>query len=132
MITEMVAWLNRQSALDALVDGRIYPEKLPQKPTLPALSYSQVSAVRVRDLSGPAYKARRRISFSCWASTHLAAHQLAEVLRQTLDDFYGTSWGDVEVGHISLDNEFDLFEEEAGTVGLYRVVQDYIIAHLED
>jgi hypothetical protein len=24
-----------------------------------------------------------------------------------------------------------LFEEEAGTVGIYRVVQDYIIAHLE-
>jgi len=132
MIAEMLIWLNAQTAVSSIVGSRIYPEKLPQKPTLPALSYSQVSAVRVRDLSGPAYKARRRISFSCWATTHAGAHALAEALRQTLDDFYGTSWGDVEVGHISLDNEFDLFEEEAGTVGLYRVVQDYIVAHLED
>jgi hypothetical protein len=131
MITEMVAWLSSQTAISNSVGSRIYPEKLPQKPTLPALTYGQVSAVRVRDLSGPAYKSRTRVSFSCWASTHLAAHQLADALRQTLDDFYGTSWGDVVVGHIMLDNEFDLFEEEAGTVGIYRVVQDYIIAHLE-
>lgn len=132
MIAEMVRWLTDQSALYSAVNARIYPEKLPQKPTLPALTYSQVSAVRVRDLSGPAYKARRRISFSCWGTTHAQAHAVAEILRQTLDDFYGTSWGDVVVGHVMLDNEFDLFDEEAGTVGVYRVVQDYIIAHLED
>jgi hypothetical protein len=131
VITEMVAWLQAQTAISNSVGTRIYPQKLPQRPTLPALTYSQVSAVRVRDLSGPAYKSRTRVSFSCWANTELAAHQLADALRQTLDDFYGTSWGNVEVGHISLDNEFDLFEEEAGTVGIYRVVQDYIIAHLE-
>lgn len=132
MIAEMVSWLGRQSAVTSIVSTRIYPEKLPQKPTLPALSYGQVSAVRVRDLSGPAYKVRKRISFSCWATTYLGAHALADALRQTLDPFYGTSWGDVEVGHISLDNEFDLFEEEAGTVGIYRVVMDFIIAHTED
>lgn len=132
MITEMVTWLGSQSALTALVSTRIYPEPLPQKGTLPAITYGQVSAVRVRDLSGPAYKSRTRVSFSCWATTHLAAHQLARVLRQTLDDFYGTSWADVLVGSIRLDNEFDLFEEEAGVVGIYRVVQDYIIAHSED
>jgi hypothetical protein len=132
VITEMVAWLSAQTAISNIVSTRIYPEKLPQKPTLPALTYSQISAVRVRDLSGPAYKSRTRVSFSCWATTHLAAHQLAQALRQTLDDFYGTSWADILVGSIRLDNEFDLFEEEAGTVGIYRVVQDYIIAHSED
>jgi hypothetical protein len=131
VITEMVSWLGSQAAISNSVGSRIYPQELPQRPTLPAITYNQVSAVRVRDLSGPAHKSRTRVSFSCWANTFLQAHQIADALRQTLDDFYGTSWGDVEVGHISLDNEFDLFEEEAGTVGIYRVVQDYIIAHLE-
>lgn len=131
IIPDMVAYLQRQTAITDLVSGRIYPQKLPQNPKLPALTYHQVSAVRVRDLSGPAYKARRRFSIHSWAATYKAAHELAEAVRQTLDPFDGF-WADTEVGHIMLDNEFDLFEEEAGFVGIYRVVQDYIIAHLED
>jgi RNase P/RNase MRP subunit POP5 len=119
------------SAVTALVGQRVYPEQLPQKPTLPAITYSQVSAVRVRDLSGPAGKARRRISFSCWATTHDMAHQVADALRQSIDPFYGDMHG-ASIHSIILENEFDLFEEETGTVGLYRVIQDYIIAHLED
>jgi hypothetical protein len=131
IIPDLVAHLLQQSTLTDLVSSRVYPQKLPQNPKLPALTYSQVSAVRVRELSGPAYKARRRISIHCWATTYKAAHELAGVVRQILDPFDG-HFADTVVGHISLDNEFDLFEEEAGTVGIYRVVQDYIFAHLED
>ena len=132
MIPEMIAWLNAQPAISAIIPSRLYAERLPQKPTLPAMTYSLISAVRVRDLSGPAYKSRSRVSFSCWATTQQGAYELARALRRTLDPFYGTSWADVVVSSVSIDNEFSFFEEEAGTVGLYRVVQDYIIAHLED
>lgn len=131
MLADLVAFLGNASAISALVGLRIYPQELPQKPTLPALTYNQISAVRVRELAGPAGKARRRIQIDCWASTYKGAHALADAVRQTLEPFYG-SMANTEVGSIMLDNEFDLFEEEAGVTGIYRVMQDYLIAHLED
>ena len=131
MLSDLVSFLGQQSAITSIVSTRVYPVRLPQKPTLPALSYTQISAVRVKDLSGPAGKARRRIQIDSWATTAKGARDLADAVRQAVEPFYG-SWADTEVGSISLDNEFETFEEEAGTVGLYRVMQDYIVAHLED
>lgn len=130
IIPDMVAFLGQHTDITDIVDYRIYPQKLPQNPTLPAITFNQVSAVRAYQLSGPAGKARRRISINCWGTTYKSASELAEVVRGVLEPFDGY-WADTNIGHIQLDNEFDLFEEEAGTTGVYRVVQDYIIAHLE-
>lgn len=130
MLSELVAFLGQQTAISTIVSARIYPEVLPQHATLPAITYNQVSANRVRALSGPAGKARRRISINSWGETYKSAHELADAVRQTLEPFFG-SMANTEVGSIMLDNEIDLFEEEAGVTGIYRVVQDYIIGHLE-
>lgn len=132
MLTDMVATIQGTSAISTLVSSRVYPSLLPQSPTLPALTYGQVSAVRVRDLTGPAGKSRHRISISCWASTYAGARALADAVRQSIDGFQGW-WRDTFVGSVTLDNEFDLHEEGAGPVdvGVHRVVQDYIISHLE-
>jgi hypothetical protein len=133
MLTDLVQKLNTFTAVTTLVSTRVYPEPLPQAPTLPALTYNQVSAVRVRDLTGPAGKSRHRVSISCWATTYAGARALADAVRQSIDGFQGT-WQDTQVGSVTLDNEFDLFEEGAGRpeVGIHRVVQDYIISHLEN
>jgi hypothetical protein len=132
MVTDLVQYINTISAVTTLVSTRVYPDILPQSPTLPAITYSQVSAVRVRDLTGPAGKSRHRISIHCWATTHAGARAVADALRQGIDGFQGW-WQDTFVGSVTLENEFDLHEEEAGlvNVGIYRVVQDYIISHLE-
>jgi hypothetical protein len=134
MIADMVATVNTYTAVTTIVGTRIYSEPLPQAATLPALSWGQVSSVRVRALNdGPTGKARTRISFSCWATTAKGAHALADALRQSMDGFQGW-WRDTFVGSVTLDNEFGLFEGEAGVpnVGIYRVVQDYIISHSEN
>lgn len=133
MITDLVARLTGSSAISAIVLSRVYPQVLPQAPTLPAISYNLVSAVRVRDLEGPAGKSRHRISINCWANTYAAARSLADAVRREIDGYGSGYMGDTFVGSISLENEIDLFEEDAGrqNVGIYRVVQDYIISHLE-
>lgn len=130
MLSDLVTFLGNASAVSSIVSSRIYPQLLPQKPTYPAITYNQVSAIRVEDLSGPAGKARKRISINCWAITEKAAHQLADAVRHTINGFNG-HWADTNVGSVRLDNEFDFFEQEGGTIGVYRVVQDYIVAHLE-
>jgi len=60
----------------------------------------------------------------------LDVRTLAEAVRQRLNGFRGMM-GSTRVGRITLDNEFDTFEEEAGQSGLHRVTQDYIISFIE-
>jgi len=130
MLADFVAFLGNAPAVSAIVSSRIYPQLLPQNPTYPAITYNQVSAVRVHVLAGAGGKARRRISVNCWATTAKAAEALADAVRRSLDGFYG-SMRDTNVGSTRIDNEIAFFEEEAGTTGIYRVVQDYIVGHLE-
>lgn len=133
MITDLVARLTGSTSVSAIVVDRVYPQKLPQAPTLPAITYNLVSAVRVRDLEGPAGKSRHRISINCWGNTYASVRGLADAVRRELDGYGSGYMRDTFIGSITLDNEIDLFEEDAGrqNVGIYRVVQDYIISHLE-
>lgn len=134
MISDLVAFLGSQAAITGLVSTRIYPLPLPQKATLPSLTYTLVSATRTYSLDLVAtdlHKARSRVQIDSWAETEKGAHQLARAVRLALSGFYGSMAG-TQVHFIQLDDERDMFESQAGVVGLYRVIQDHIISHLED
>lgn len=106
--------------LGTLVSSRAYPLVLPQKPTVPAITYQQISAVRVRNLpDGRAGKVRLRFQIDCWADTYTAVHALADSVKNLLD---------AAATERVLDNEFDLFDPEAGVNGLWRVMQEYVIS----
>lgn len=130
-IGDLAQFLVRATDVAALIGVRVYPRQLPQAVTVPALSYFQVDAIRVRELDGPAGKVRRRIQIDSWARTHTEAWNLADAVRLALDGFSGMM-GSTDVGSVNMQNEIEFFEPDAGTVGLYRVMQDYIIGHLED
>jgi len=121
------AFLLAQPSIVALVGTRIYPQVLPQQPTYPAITYAQVSGVRMQILEGPAGRARPRITINSWGESHESMDALAGALRAALDGYAGPM-GDLSVGAVVLDNEFEVFEEEAR---VHRKLQDYIISHLE-
>ena len=127
---DLYSFLVRDAAIGAAIGARCYPTILPQAPTYPALTYQEISATRVRDTLGPAGKVRRRIQIDAWAMTHVEAISLGELVRDALDGFRGMM-GSTEVGSTILVNELEVFEQEAGTVGIYRLSQDYQIGHLE-
>jgi hypothetical protein len=131
-LPDFIAYLGNVSAISALVGSRIYPQRLPQAVTFPAIYYSQVSAVRVYSLSGETGRARRRITLNIVAATQSSADAIAQAVRGAISGWTGGWMADTFVGSILLDNEYDFFEEDAGTVGVYRIAQDYIVAHLED
>ena len=110
-----------------LVSARIYPGRLPQGVTLPAIVYQRISAVRLNDLSGPSGFARPRVQLDLWASTYSGVKALARVVRQALDGYSGEVDG-FGVADAILDEELDLYEPG---VDDYRVVQDYFIWHGE-
>lgn len=106
--------------------GRIYPLVLPQNPTLPAVTFSRVSGLRVHNLGGVSGRARPRISISSWASTYAGVQALAAAIRASLNGFKGTLA--TIAADIRIDNEIDLYEEEPK---VYHIVQDYFVNHIE-
>lgn len=131
MIADMVAYLESQTAISNIVSDRIYPMPLPQHATLPALTYTRISTVRTYSLEADMRKARARIQIDSWATTDAVAYQLARAVRHAMSGFYGSMSG-TQVHLITIEDERDFFESQAGIVGLVRVSQDHRISHLED
>lgn len=130
MVSDLVTFLE---GLSTVAGDRIYPQILPQKPTFPAITFNQVSGVRERDLCGPTGRTKPRITINAWAERYADARALADQIRVGLSGFKGTI-GDspgTTVDDLILDNEFDQYEDEAGTKGVHRVLQDYFISYVE-
>lgn len=121
---ELTSWLQ---ANIALVANRVYPMKLPQNPTLPAITYQKISGLRVQSHDGPSGLAYPRFQVSCWGESYSDAKQVAEEVRQDLDGYQGLM-GVVQVGAALLQNEIDFYIPETG---YYHVPVDFIIWHDE-
>jgi hypothetical protein len=124
---DLQEFLTDNVTIAALIGNRCYPDSLPQSVTYPALTYSEVSGVRVRDLDGPTGRARLRISIHSWAETSMQREQLADAVRTALDGYAGAMEG-TSVGNVICENEFNIYEPD---VPVYRKVQDYIISLIE-
>lgn len=116
-------------AIVELMSTRLYPNKLPQNPTLPAATYMRVSTPRVHthDTSGKSGLASPRFQFDFYASSYLAAKNLAEAFRDIWEGFKGHV-GNVRIDSCLSQNETDFYEDVSG---LYRRSIDFIIYHQE-
>lgn len=129
-------WRGQQLGLQiaALVGTRIYPLRLPQKPTLPAIVLQRISGVRFgAHLRGPAAIGRPRFQVDSWAQTYDAATSLGTLVRRRLEGYTGawTDGGSPAVTArvvVMFDDEQDLFVEDIGG-GLCRHSADYFIFH---
>lgn len=115
------------ATVTALAGTRMYPRKLPQGPTLPALVYQRIDTRREHDMAGPDGLPRPRLQVTAWAANVAAAWDLANAVRERLDGYRG-AWGDVTVGSCLCVGERDLDDPDAGRVG---VIQDYLIQFAE-
>lgn len=122
---------------DATVSGvigtRVYPLRLPQKPTLPAVVYSRISGVRVEHLKGVSSASEPRYQIDAWAANVAGAQALGKAVRQRLDHYVGTWTGNgspaISVGvSVRIVNEWESFEEDING-GLCRHSADYFIFH---
>lgn len=129
------AFLKANAALLALVGTRIYPVMLPQKPTLPALTYQTISTVPDYVLAGPSGLVAKRVQINCWATREWAApgytdaQNIATAVRNALDGYSGIWPGGVEIVRAKRDNQHDDFEPE----GMYdRTILDFIVHYHEN
>lgn len=128
------ARLLASGAIAAIVGTRVYPLRLPAKPTLPAIVVTRISGVRATHLHGQASLARPRIQVDCWAQKSDDASALGALCRQQLDSYSG-QYADVTVSppttvtiQTVFENENDLFDEDING-GTCRHSADYFVFH---
>lgn len=124
--TELVARLEADSGVDAIAGDRIYPDRLPDPPTLPALVWQQISGPRLYHLGGAAGRSEPRYQVDCWAATKAQAKALSAAVRSSLSGFSGLLA--TVRATIKLDNERDDYD---ATVEAYRVILDFTASHTE-
>lgn len=122
-------YLLTKVAITTLVSTRIYPEYLPQKPTLPAITFARTSSPRIMTLNtGRPGLAAARIQIDCWAKTYGAAKALGEQVRIALQGYTGTLSGTVSAQAVHFYGDWDVYEPETKE---HRVVMDFEIWHAE-
>lgn len=119
--------LTAASAVTALVSTRIYPNKIPQEATLPAVAYQRISARRVKAHAAPTGLARVRVQVTCVARTYSEVKGLAVVVRKALEGVIGTVGG-LAVQGSWLETDAD---EYGDAEGLHSVRQDFMFWHTE-
>jgi len=124
----LFSFLSGEQNVTALVGSRIYPLKLPQAATYPAITYQRVSGDRIRSLDGPSGLADPRIQLDLWDKTYSGVKALADTVRGALDGFRGLMGTD-NIGGVLLLSDSDFYEQG---VEVFRVIQDYSIWHKEN
>lgn len=133
MLADLRSYVLADPAVATIVSGRMFPVQLPQNVRYPCLSYSQVSAVRDYSLCGATLRVWPRITINSWAENYGDAVALADAVRRAINSFSGTmgSGPGTQIDSVKLDNEIDFDEPQAGLVGVYRRMQDYILSFVE-
>ena len=125
--------LQNTAGVAALVSTRVYPNKLPETVTFPAITYQRIDSPRVltHDTSGATGTARPRFQFDAWGTTYASAKAVTDAIRAALNGYVGAmgTGGSTVTVQSSLiqDERFDDF----GDAGILRISSDYIIWHLE-
>lgn len=124
----LVALLEGDFHVAGLIGDRIYPQVLPQDPTLPAVTYRRISAIRVRSQDGPSGVARPRYQLDAWSRSYAEADAVAAAVRTRLDGYRGDIGGETIQGAFA-DVDRDLYDE---ALRLHGRSADYLVWHEEE
>jgi len=109
------------------VEGRIYPQKLPQDPDFPAITYNLISTNRSYSHSGDTNTPVKLIQIDCWADRYGPAKQVAAKVVAKLSGYLGLV-SETEVGQLHLSNEMDDYNEDTGW---YKIPLDFNFGYYE-
>jgi len=122
--------LQAVSGVTALVGTRVYPLRLPQAVTYPAVRYQVIDEERPGALDADIGLVWARVQLDSYAATYLAAKQLATALRAALRRAAWTEDG-VQVQDAELLVVQDETEELAPDRLVYRVRHDFRVCYRE-
>ncbi len=109
----LVAALTANTAIHALIGGRIFELTVPQDADLPAMAYQVISSSGDLAHDGPSELSQARVQLACVGSRYRFAVQLAEVVKGFFQGYRGQLGGGVHVGFCEYLNAFDGSVDEA-------------------
>ena len=114
-------YLSTNTGIVAVVDDRIYPKRLVQDPTLPAIVFQVVSArpAYTNDQAGDPPGAstsyvRNRVQFDLWADSYEGLLPVKSALFDGISGFRGMM-GTMMIQSVFILNELDGFEPDTGS-----------------
>ncbi len=112
--------LTTDASLTGTLSTRVYPDHLPQSPTLPAVSYAIVSRVPTESNT---QIFETRVQFDCWATTYDTAHALANLVQKSLRFYRKSDGSGNRILSIYDANQGDAYDDEQE---IWRVIVDVI------
>jgi hypothetical protein len=121
-----------KTGVSSLISTRMYPDYLPQTPTLPAVVYHVISNVPEHHLGGAAALTTLRIQANLYATSRSGANTLAEAMRNAANGYTG-AMGAEYAQTCRLDvTRYDTDEPADGSdLHRYVVSQDWILSITE-
>lgn len=119
------AALAANSGVTALVSTRIYPIKLPQPPTYPAITYQRISNTAQ---NGSTALRETRYQIDCWADTYTPTQTLAAAVKAALEEYKKTN-ATPGIKQAYIINELDDYDDD---VKAYRTIVDVILVTTGD
>jgi hypothetical protein len=132
LLQELRTYVLADATVSGLIGTRMYPIRLPQNVTLPAITYQRISHEHMHHLKSGTGTARARMQLDCWSYSLTECKQMSEALRGLLHGFTGTMQS-VKVFSSLCENEIHLHEppQDGSDNYLYHIAQDFIILHTE-
>lgn len=127
MHTDIRTYLLAQPAIAGEIGTRLYPVKLPQAVTYPALSYQQIGGTTERHLQGRSTLKWARLQVDAWAPTIAAAQTIADAVADALDGYRGQA-GNILITDSWQDSRSDGYEDDAE---IHRTTLDFQIYYRE-
>ena len=114
------------TSVTSMVGTRIYPLLAPKTAALPFITWRRSGISREHTLAGPMGVPNVSVEVQSFAATYEDVRQLADRVRLVLDGYGGTV-NNVEVKHVSLEQESDDFVQLAGgdLPPVYQVTQTF-------
>ena len=128
----LITLLASDDTVVGLVSTRMYPNIVPQKASMPAISYQNISGFRGHVIAGPDSTVNSRYQINCWGSSYLSAKDVSDAVREKLDGYNGTT-DTVVIQSIQLIDEGDVPTISAGSDVLRRYGKrlDFMIFYKE-
>lgn len=111
------ARLAADSGVSALVGTRIYPVILPQKPTVPAISYQQISNT---EQDGTSTLRETRYQVDCWDDGYAGVESVGDAVRAALEEWTDTD----QTPRVKMCRVIGGFTGYENETALYRVSVD--------
>lgn len=123
--------LIQNSGLSALISSRVYPIRLPQGTTLPAICYQDISAAFTQAHGEKSALPRPRFQFTIYSETVEVANSVGAALKACIDGYKGNMGTGAYITKVEaclLKNELSNDDPETG---VYLRYQDYVIQYKE-